>query len=232
MPAIGPPKPLRRQKPTRRPRHRYTSTKRRIIGWRGRAFVGLGLTGVALLAWASIARAVAPTSNTKLGRFDAIIVLGYPADSDGNPSPRMLARVAEGVREYERGVAPRLILTGGAAHNQFVEAQVMARTAEAEGIPKSAIVMEQQAKDTIQNGCYSARIMKERGWRSAEVVSSAVHLPRAGMIFDKLSVEWRAHAAPSVEPESSVYTMAGAAVETLKTMRYLVYADWADRCEP
>jgi uncharacterized SAM-binding protein YcdF (DUF218 family) len=232
LPAIGPPKPLRRQKPTRRPRHRHTPTKRRLLSWRGRAFVGLGLTGVALLAWASIARAVAPTSNTKLGRFDAIIVLGYPADSDGNPSPRMLARVAEGVREYERGVAPRLILTGGAAHNQFVEAQVMARTAEAEGIPQSAIVMEQQAKDTIQNGCYSARIMKERGWRSAEVVSSAAHLPRAGMIFDKLPIEWRSHAAPSVEPESPVYTMAGATVETLKTMRYLVYADWADRCEP
>lgn len=232
MPAIGPPKPLRRQKPTRRPRHRHTPTKRRLLSWRGRAFVGLGLTGVALLAWASIARAVAPTSNTKLGRFDAIIVLGYPADSDGNPSPRMLARVAEGVREYERGVAPRLILTGGAAHNQFVEAQVMARTAEAEGIPQSAIVMEQQAKDTIQNGCYSARIMKERGWRSAEVVSSAAHLPRAGMIFDKLPIEWRSHAAPSVEPESPVYTMAGATVETLKTMRYLIYADWADRCEP
>jgi uncharacterized SAM-binding protein YcdF (DUF218 family) len=194
--------------------------------------VGLGLTGAALLAWAVIARAVAPVSNTKLGRFDAIIVLGYPADSDGNPSPRMLARVAEGVREYERGVAPRLILTGGAAHNQFVEAQVMARTAEAEGIPKSAIVMEQQAQDTIQNGCYSARLMKEHGWRSAEVVSSAAHLPRAGMIFDKLPIEWRSHAAPSVEPESPLYTMAGTAVETLKTMRYLIYADWADRCEP
>jgi uncharacterized SAM-binding protein YcdF (DUF218 family) len=232
LPAIGPPRPLRRQKLTRRPRHRYIPTKRRRPGWRKRAYVGLGVVGVALLAWATIARAVAPRSNTKLGRFDAIIVLGYPADSDGNPSPRMLARVAEGVREYERGVAPRLILTGGAAHNQFVEAQVMARAAEAEGIPMSAIVMEQQSKDTMQNGCYSTRIMKEHGWRSAEVVSSAAHLPRAGMIFDKLPIEWRSHAAPSVEPESPIYTMAGAAVETLKTMRYLVYADWADRCEP
>ena len=144
----------------------------------------------------------------------------------------MLARVAEGVREYERGVAPRLILTGSAVHNQFVEAQVMARAAEAEGIPESAIVLEPRAMDTIQNGCYSARIMKEHGWRSAEVVSSAAHLPRAGIIFDKLPIEWRAHAAPSVEPESPVYTVAGAVVETLKTVRYLVYADWADRCEP
>ena len=88
--------------------------------------------------------------------------------------------MTEGVREYERGVAPRLILTGGAAHNQFVEARVMARTAEAQGIPASAIFVEPEARDTIQNACYSVRIMKAHGWRSAEVVSSASHLPRAG----------------------------------------------------
>ena len=187
---------------------------------------------VVLLAWAAIARQVAPMSNTKLTRFDAIIVLGYWADSDGNPTPRMLARVSEGVREYERGIAPRLIVTGGAVHNQFVEAQVMARTAEAEGIPGSAIMLETQARDTIENGCYAVRIMKEHGWRSAEVVSSAAHLPRAAMIFDGLPIEWRMHAAPSVEPVSTVDTAAGKFVETLKTVRYLIYASWADRCEP
>jgi hypothetical protein len=49
------------------------------------------------------------------------------ADSDGNPTPTQLARVTEAVHEYERGVAPRLILTGGAVLNRFVEARVMAR---------------------------------------------------------------------------------------------------------
>ena len=61
----------------------------------------------------------APSSNTNLTRFDAIIVLGSPADADGNPTPEQLARVTEGVREYERDVAPRLIFTGGPAHNRF-----------------------------------------------------------------------------------------------------------------
>ena len=68
-----------------------------------------------------------------------IIVLGTPADRDGNPRPKQLARVTEAVREYKRGVAPRLILTGGAVQNRFVEAQVMARAAEAQGIPESAL---------------------------------------------------------------------------------------------
>jgi uncharacterized SAM-binding protein YcdF (DUF218 family) len=128
---------------------------------------------VGVLAWAAIARGFAPASNTSLTRFDAIIVLGSPADGDGNPTPEQLARVTEGVNEYKRGTAPRLILTGGAARNHFVEARVMARTAEAQGIPASAIFVEPQAMDTIQNACYSVRIMQVHGWHSAEVVSAA-----------------------------------------------------------
>jgi uncharacterized SAM-binding protein YcdF (DUF218 family) len=232
LPAIGPPRPLQRQKPARKPRHRFAPAKQRRLGWRGRTIVGLGAVGAVLFAWGFIARQIAPASNTNLTRFDAIIVLGYQADPDGNPTPRMLARVSEGVREYERGIAPRLIVTGAAAHNQFVEAQVMARTAEAEGIPASAIVVEPQAKNTIQNACYTVRIMKEHGWRSAEVVSSAAHLPRAAILFDRLPIEWRMHAAPSLEPQSAVDSVAGTLMETLKTVRYLVYASWADRCEP
>ena len=52
-----------------------------------------------LLAWGVLARQFAPASNTALSRFDAIIVLGLPADRDGNPTPALLASVSEGVRE-------------------------------------------------------------------------------------------------------------------------------------
>jgi uncharacterized SAM-binding protein YcdF (DUF218 family) len=129
-------------------------------------------------------------------------------------------------------VAPRLILSGGAAHNPYVEAQVMARTAEAEGIPESAIFTEAQAKDTIQSACYSVRIMKAHGWGSAEVISDASHLPRAGIIFSSLPLRWRTHAAPPVSPQSAAYVRAAAAVETLKTIRYLTWGRWMERCEP
>ena len=190
----------------------------------------------ALLAWAAIARSLAPSSNTHLTRFDAIIVLGTPADSDGNPRPNQLARVTEAVREYQRGVAPRLILTGGAAHNRFIEARVMARTAEADGIPASAIYLEPQAMDTIQNACFADRIMKAHGWRSAEIVATAEHLPRAAMIFNALppdsAIQWSTHAAPPLRPVSAAYQSGVSAVEVIKTARYLVWARWADSCAP
>jgi uncharacterized SAM-binding protein YcdF (DUF218 family) len=140
--------------------------------------------------------------------------------------------VNESVREYERGVAPRILMTGGAAHNQFVEAQVMARTAHAQGIPESAIFVEPQAKDTIQNACYAVRIMKAHGWHSAEVVSRGSHLARAGLIFDRLPLEWRTHTAPPLQPDSAARIAAVEVIETLKTVRYLVWTRQNERCEP
>ena len=221
-----------RKTPARRLSHRRTPSRRPRLGWRERLFLAvLGLL-LGLLCWGAVARLLAPSSNTSLTRFDAIIVLGTPADSDGNPTPELLSRVTEGVHEYERGVASRMILSGAAAHNQFVEARVMAVTAHAQGIPESAIFEEPKAMDTIQNACYAVRIMKAHGWRSAEVVSSAYHLPRAGMIFSELPLEWRTHAAPPLTPEPAAYPWAVSSVETLKTVRYLIWTRWRERCEP
>jgi uncharacterized SAM-binding protein YcdF (DUF218 family) len=190
---------------------------------------------VVFLAWAVLARVFAPRGNTAATHFDAIIVLGYPADSDGNPTPEQQARVSEGVREYERGVAPRLILTGGAAHNNIVEAESMARVARAQGVPQSAIVLEPRATSTMENACFSAQIMKQNGWRSAEVITSNYHLPRSGMIFShlphELEIDWRGHGAPELgpDPEPAPGWMVTAS-EVAKTVRYLLYARWADAC--
>jgi uncharacterized SAM-binding protein YcdF (DUF218 family) len=148
------------------------------------------IAGVALLYW-SIA-----TSDTNLTHFDTIIVLGTPANPDGTPSPEQRERTLEGVREFKAGVAPNLILTGGPAHNQYIEAHVMATLAIAEGVPASAIIEEGQAQNTIQNIFYSQRIMTSHGWTSAEVVSSPSHLPRTALILEHYPVMlWRTHPA-------------------------------------
>jgi uncharacterized SAM-binding protein YcdF (DUF218 family) len=136
-----------------------------------------------------------PLSNTRATHFDTIIVLGYPVKSDGTARPEMRERVLEGVREYRAGVAPRMILTGGAAHNHYVEAHVMAQLAEAQGVPESAVIEEGQAHDTIQNAYYSVQIMEAHGWHSAEVVSSPSHLRRASLIFGHFPIAWRMQAA-------------------------------------
>jgi uncharacterized SAM-binding protein YcdF (DUF218 family) len=216
-----------RSKPAQ-PRPRKSSRKRWIV----RAALAASLLVLVLFVWAVLARRFAPVANTDRTRFDTLVVLGTPANDDGNPTPAQLARVNEAVREYERGVAPHIVFTGEAAHNRFVEAEVMARAAEAQGVPASAIVLEGQAMDTIQNACYSVRIMKARGWNSAEIISTPGHLPRAAMIFNRLPIEYRVHPAAPLEPQSPRVQKLGEAIEILKTVRFLTWARLTERCEP
>lgn len=220
-------------RPSRKiPIRRRNQSRQKRRGWRSRLIFFAVLFVPVLLGCGVAARLLAPSANTSRARFDAIVVLGSPADSDGNPTPEQLARVTEGVREYERGVAPRIILTGGAVRNRFVEARGMARAAEAQGIPKSTIFLESEARNTLEKACNAARIMKAHGWRSAEIVSSADHLPRVGMIFSDLPLEWRTRAAPPLAPESAVYAAAIASTEALKTVHYLIWTRWTEHCEP
>jgi uncharacterized SAM-binding protein YcdF (DUF218 family) len=205
--------------------------KRLRLSWKGRAIVAGAAVVVGLVAWAAIARALAPTENTTQNQFDVLMVLGSPADADGNPTPTELERVTEAVGEYERGVAPRMIFTGGAAHNGFVEARVMARVAEAQGIPAEVIVEETQARNTMENTCDSLRVMRSHGWESAEVVSSAGHLPRVGLILSRLALKWRVHAAPALEPEGAWTTTTAEMVEMVKTVHYLVWSRQMEKCE-
>lgn len=202
------------------------------MSWQRRGVLLGILLAAGLWTWAYLARRFAPQGNTDKTYFNAIVVLGDPADADGNPTPIELARVTEAVREYERGAAAHLIFTGAAVANQYVEAQVMARTAEAQGIPAAAVLVEPQARDTIHNACYAVRLMKGREWSSVEVVTSGWHTERTGLIFSRMPIEWRMHVAPALEPRSGWYEDAKALVETLKTVRYLVWARPMERCEP
>jgi uncharacterized SAM-binding protein YcdF (DUF218 family) len=143
-----------------------------------------------------------PTHNTEASHFDTLIILGTPADSNGMPSPEQRERVLEGVREYKAGVAPHVIMTGGAVYNSFVEAHTMAQFAASQGIPSSAIVEEPQARNTIQNIFYSSELMHRNHWSSAEIISSPSHLGRTSLILNtfnltqpSLSIDWRIHAA-------------------------------------
>jgi uncharacterized SAM-binding protein YcdF (DUF218 family) len=228
---IRPPSRAYKGRKTRRTHRRRPGLNLRL-GWKVWVVLVSCAILLSLFAWAAIARERAPSSNTSLKRFDTIIVLGARTTEEGNPSPLELARVTEAVQEYERGVAPRLIITGGLDEDRAVEAEVMAHIAEAQGIPKSAIFLEEEALDTIQNGCYSVRIMQSHGWHSAEVISNASHLPRAGMIFSDLPLEWRTHEAPLMEPVSTLEVGQSAAMEILKTMRYLVWARRTEHCVP
>jgi uncharacterized SAM-binding protein YcdF (DUF218 family) len=155
-------------------------------------------TALVLIAYRTV-----PTGNTTQTHFDAIVVLGYPSQLDGTPSPEQRARVREAVAEYRRGVAAHLILTGGPAHNNFVEAHTMALFAQSLGVPAAALIEEGQAHNTIENIYFSKAILDRNGWSSAEIVSAPSHIPRAALIltqWDKAG--WKTPRGASAQPGS------------------------------
>ena len=225
-------KPARTYKPAGRARSGQSAPKRRPrrVSWRTRGILAAIVIVAAIFAWAVLARALAPRENTEQSRFDTLIVLGNPVDRDGNPTPIQQTRVTEAVTEYERGVAPHIIITGAAVDNYFVESEVMARMAEAQGIPAGAIIEETQARNTIENACDSLRVMRSRGWQSAEVITSPFHAQRAAMIFSQLPLKWRVQPAPPVVPQSRWFSFELEAMEILKTAHYLLLSRQTEPC--
>jgi uncharacterized SAM-binding protein YcdF (DUF218 family) len=166
-----------------------------MLRWIERLLAGFGLLVIlSLFAFLATYETV-PTRNCDLNHFDTILVLGYPTLLNGQPSPEQRERVAEGVREFKAGRAEHMIFSGGTSENQFVEGQVMAKLAVDQGVPPSAIVVEGQAQNTIQNIYFSDRIMEQKGWTSVEVVSSPSHLPRAALILEHYHFQWKEHAS-------------------------------------
>ncbi len=123
-----------------------------------------------------------------LHRADAIVVLGNrPAiTASGEVAPETARRVRRGVELYREGLAPRFVVTGGRDPNGAVEADVMARYAEEQGVPAEAIVRERRSQDTAENAGYSVAALC-RGRPDCHprviVVSSPYHLRRAVLLF-------------------------------------------------
>lgn len=149
--------------------------------WRRRAAAAVG--GVGALLWLWSAAAVAHAASTdEAAPSDAIVVLGA-AQYRGRPSPVLRARIDHAVALFERGLAPRLVLTGGIADGDTAsEAAVGRLYALAAGVPDSAILLENEGRTTGQSIERVSRLLKGRRLESVILVSDPFHVLRAGRI--------------------------------------------------
>lgn len=158
---------------------------------------------------------------TALRPADAIVVLGYgpPVDQEGQPSDELKRRVDKGVELFKAGLAPVLIMTGGNTYKDYYESAVMKELAVKQGVPAEAVVEEREAMDTIGNARYSARIIRERGGKSAIIVSSPYHLKRAKKLFDAAGLE--VQTAGCAVPDNAAYGLAFSLYEYSVRLQYL-----------
>jgi uncharacterized SAM-binding protein YcdF (DUF218 family) len=155
---------------------------------RRRAIAGLTLALVAAGCGGPLGRELFLRQG-RLHRAEAIVVLGNrpPRDATGAVAPETARRVRRGVELYRRGLAPRLLVTGGPAPGGGTEADVMAAYARELGVPEDAILAEPLATDTAQNAGYSVALVCEGATPCSPdviVVSSPYHLRRAVRLFE------------------------------------------------
>ena len=129
---------------------------------------------------------------------DAIIVLGAAA-YDARPSPVFEERIRHGLALYQRGLAPRLIFTGGFGGSgaRFAESEVARRYALRHAIPDEAIQIETHSRSTRQNLLYARELMRANGINKVILVSDPLHMARALRISRDLGIEAVASATPS-----------------------------------
>ncbi len=115
---------------------------------------------------------------------DVIVVLGAGLRRSGEPGWALTRRSVHAADLYKRGIAPRVICTGGQAPNRpRSEASACRDVLLRYGVPSDAILLEDRSRSTEENARNSQQIMQAGGLEKAVIVSDSYHLLRAHLIF-------------------------------------------------
>ena len=129
---------------------------------------------------------------------EVIIVLGAGLRRDGRPGPALTRRSLRAADLWREGIAPVVICAGGQAESfPRSEADACREIQRNHGLPPSAILLEDKSHSTEENALFSSRLMAERGWTSAVLVSDSYHMLRAGWLFTQRGVETYASPVPA-----------------------------------
>jgi len=154
---------------------------------------------------------------------DAIVVLGgntangrrnwfQPYDKD-----TAIVRVDTATELYHAGRAPKIVLSGGALEGDISEAQGMAHTMKQDGVPESALLLENASRTTYENATQTEEELKEHGVKRVLLVTSSLHMPRAMAAFSKQGVS----AIPAPAPPQIILPSDGSVSQWLPHMRTL-----------
>ena len=111
--------------------------------------------------------------------YDAVIIPGFPFNPDGKMNAIYRLRLAWAFELYETGRTQHIILSGGAVHSPYVEAEIFALYLMAKGIPAEALILERNAEHGMENVFYAMEIADKYGF---EEVAVATDMWQSGMI--------------------------------------------------
>lgn len=113
-------------------------------------------------------------------RYDAILLLGYELDACDQAAPELCLRAQAAARAYREGAAKVIVACGGRTPGHSVsEAEVMARLLREEGVPDSAMILEDKSQVTMENLRFAAEKLGGARGKRVLVVTSDYHVRRS-----------------------------------------------------
>ena len=163
----------------------------------------LALAAVVIAYLAAIAYGILrEASLQELHQADAIVVFGA-AEYSGRPSPVFRARLDHAFDLYQRGLAPTVITTGGAADDpSFNEGQVGHDYLMHRGIPEANLIAETQGSDSAQSAERVGVIMRANHMRSCIAVSDEYHVFRVHRLLEHEGIQVYVAPRPDSRPHS------------------------------
>jgi uncharacterized SAM-binding protein YcdF (DUF218 family) len=125
---------------------------------------------------------------TTTANADAALVLGAAVLGDV-PSPVFEERLRHAAALHRAGRVGRIVLTGGRSpEDDLTEAEAGRRWLIADGIPASAMLIEERSRTTLENFLFSAPILAENGIGTVLVVSDPIHMRRAMEVAERIGL--------------------------------------------
>ena len=133
-----------------------------------------------------------------LEQVDAVLVLGCGVRPDGTPSLMLRDRLEMGLKLYEAGAAPKLLMSGDHGRVEYDEVNAMRDYALERGVPSEDVFMDHAGFSTYES-MYRARDVF--ACRTILIVSQRYHLYRA--VYDARALGLEAY---GVAAEDIAYT--------------------------
>lgn len=165
-------------------------------------------------------------SDTTDTRTEAIIVLGA-AQYNGTPSPALKGRLDHALELYERGIAPRVVLTGASKEGEkYTEAYAGLTYLREAGIPEEDLLVVTTGTDTYESLAAARRVLRPLGVDRVVLVSDPSHNLRLRGIADELRFDAEVSATEAPVTWSGLFRET-AAVGTGRVVGYRRMSSWA-----
>ncbi len=145
-------------------------------GWIG---VALATALLGALTWRPALRGLGTylVVDDPLRQVDAVVVLSGDVDRK---------RLDTAVAIVQRRVSRSLLIVTDSDRNSDQEAQLVRLHAERRGTDADQVIIAPGAHSTVDDARLAGKAMKEHGWQSAIVVTSAYHTRRAQWTFRRI----------------------------------------------